>query len=136
MGAGVRSTRVRARGRPGIGARGPRRSARITNANWHAAGLEAQLARTRADHLLQFAGLAPSGTDGVGTLAHLSSRRGTLAQGRGRAVITPRLPSTAMDRNPLAGSAHLPTCKQSISLPPRAPPATSRGRSRRPAAGP
>jgi len=40
-----------------------------------------------------------------------------------------------MDRNPLAGSAHLPTCKQSISLPPRAPPATSRGRSRRPAAG-
>jgi len=40
-----------------------------------------------------------------------------------------------MDRNPLAGSAHLPTCNQSISLPPRAPPATSRGRSRRPAAG-
>src|SRR5207249_310343 len=73
MGAGGRSTRGRARARCGIGARGPPRSARITNANWHADDLEAQLARTRADHLPQLAGLALSGTDGVGTLAFFST---------------------------------------------------------------
>jgi len=63
--------------------------------------------------------------DSVGTLAHLFSTCTGPRAHRGRAPIIRRLPSAAMGRNPLAGSAHVPACNQSISP-------TGRGRSQRP----
>jgi len=65
----------------------------------------------KRDRLLETARFAPSRADSVGTLAHLFLD----AAGRSRVPIIQRLPSAAMGRNPLAGSAHVTACNQSIS---------------------
>jgi len=92
-----------------------RRSGHKTQAIRHADALEAQLALKRADHLLQFAALRPLGPIAWAFSLTFSRRVLDRRADRGRAPIIRRLPSAAMGRNPLAGSAHVPACNRSIS---------------------